>query len=35
LGFSLPAFFRVSQKMGTVELTGLEMMPTIALGHAL
>lgn len=35
LGLNLPAFFMTSQKMGTVEFTGFEMMPTRALGQAL
>ena len=32
LGSNTPAFFRVSQAMGTVELTGLEMISTTACG---
>ena len=35
IGRYSPAFFSASAAMGTVELTGLEMMQTKALGHAL
>merc|ERR1712223_2048470 len=35
LGLYTPAFLYTSAAMGTVELTGLEMMPTMASGHTL
>merc|ERR1712200_119590 len=35
LGSRVPAFLKISQAMGTVELTGLEMMAIMALGHTL
>ena len=35
LGSRVPAFLKISQAMGTVELTGLEMMAIMALGQTL
>ena len=35
MGSKTPAFFKVSAKTGTVELTGLEMTRMKALGQAL
>jgi hypothetical protein len=35
LGSYTPAFLNISAAMGTVELTGLEMMAIMALGHTL
>ena len=35
LGSYTPAFLYTSEAMGTVELTGLEMIPSIALGQLL
>ena len=35
LGSKVPAFLKISQAMGTVELTGLEMMAIMALGQTL
>ena len=35
LGSYTPAFLKISEAMGTVELTGLEMMAIMALGQTL